>query len=203
MEKENELKLYVLHRDYYSGVVHLLEDDKRKPCYIWKSTPKITEKRCETSCSLTKNSGKARRKRHRKAERQGSSRGWCTHNGRCNVCSHCLPVSWRFAAARSTRQTHVSTHCARVTQRRPRVHPRFRRRTSNVTFTDAGVRLIRRCVMQMAAWRNIRATVTGYCIVASWKMERSRFFFEKEKERKREREKGEGEFVEEFVNSYF
>lgn len=79
--------------------------------------------------------------------------------------------------------THVSTHCARVTQRRPRVHPRFRRRTSNVTD---GVRLIRRCVMQMAARRNIRTTVTGYCIVASWKVERSRFFFwDRETERKR------------------
>lgn len=45
---------------------------------------------------LNKEQWKSKKK---KAWAVAKRQGWCTHNGRCNVCSHCLPVSWRFAAA--------------------------------------------------------------------------------------------------------
>lgn len=194
MEKENELKLYVLHRDYYSGVVHLLEDDKRKPCYICEKVHrKLRRKGARRVAAWQRTVEKQEEKDTERPKDKGAAEDGARTMADvtyARIVYRCLGALPR-PVPRGKQGTHVSTHCARVTQRRPRVHPRFRRRTSNVTFTDAGVRLIRRCVMQMAAWRNIRATVTGYCIVASWKVERSRFFWKGEVERKRERREGE------------
>lgn len=178
-----------------STAVHLLEDDKREPCYICEKYTENYGVKVRDELHLNKEQWKSKKKKTWPKDKGGARTMADVTYAR--IVYRCLGALLR-PIPRGKQGTHVSTHCARVTQRRPRVHPRFRRRTSNVTD---GVRLIRRCVMQMAARRNIRTTVTGYCIVASWKVERSRFFFLRQ--RNREKESGEKEFVEEFVDSYF
>lgn len=156
------------YRESHSTAAHSLGDDKEEPCYICEKYGKKYGEKVRNELHVNKERWKSKKKKNTAVTKRQGSGGWCTHNGRCNVCSHCLPVSWRLArCTRQTRGTRVHPLCAgySATPTRP---PAFRRRTSNVTFTD-GVRLIRRCVMQMAARRNPdhRDRTLHCCIVKS------------------------------------
>lgn len=126
MEKENENKIIYSYRDCIQPLSTYLKMI-RKPCYICEKYTENYREKVRGELHLNKEQWKSKKKKKAAAKRQGRAEGGARTMADvtyARIVYRCLDALLR-PVPRGKQGTHVSTHCARVTQRRPRVHPRF------------------------------------------------------------------------------